>query len=200
MQKTAREGSALRSPAAWARFLAIIVVGTILDLKTKGWAFWALSLPEAPAGEDPRGQLLNFLPTLDLLWQRNYGAVFGAWEHGVFWLVSFTVVALLLLLWLFLDSRKRQVWLQTFLGLIVAGALGNLHDRLAGGYVRDFIRFNLRADWVTWGGDGNTFLWPYVFNVADVFISVGVAGLFIIWLATLFQHRPERVAEKAKTP
>ena len=52
--------------------------------------------------------------------------------------------------------------------LIVAGAIGNLADRIHRGYVVDFIRFHVHNQWE----------WP-TFNVADMWISIGVTMLMI---------------------
>ena len=67
------------------------------------------------------------------------------------------------------------------LALIAAGAIGNLYDRLNFGYVRDFLRLNVTASWASWGGEEGH-IWPYVFNIADVWLTVGVIGLAILWL------------------
>jgi signal peptidase II len=192
MQKTRREGSALTSPRAWVRFLAVIAAGTAADLASKAAAFHALW----PAGTRPEANpsllLPKFLPLVDLVGQCNHGAVFGNFAHQTSLLMIFTALALGLLFWLFADSRREQWPLHLCLALVVAGAAGNLYDRFAFSYVRDFIRFNVEAGWVRWGAEGNHLLWPYVFNVADVFITVGVAGLFIIWLASGFHPRPAK--------
>ena len=70
------------------------------------------------------------------------------------------------------------------LGAVFGGALGNLHDRLAYGYVRDFCEFFIpRAE-----GD------PYrgVFNVADIGIYFGM-GIFMAWSAyRAFRNAPKR--------
>jgi signal peptidase II len=58
------------------------------------------------------------------------------------------------------DPRKRM--LQCALALILAGALGNLYDRVRYGYVIDFLEFHIRG-----------YYWPS-FNVADTSISIGV--------------------------
>jgi len=57
-------------------------------------------------------------------------------------------------------ASDRQ--LQTSLGLILGGAVGNLYDRLTAGYVTDFLYFHL-----------GSWYWP-AFNVADIAISTGV--------------------------
>ncbi len=192
MQKARREGSALSSPRAWLRFLAVIAAGTAADLASKAAALHALRPAGAVSDAEPNLVITNYLPFIDLVWQRNHGAVFGSWTNQTLWLEIATVLALGLLLWLFADSRRSQWRLQLCLALVVAGALGNLYDRIMFSYVRDFIRFNIESGWVRWGAEGNRLLWPYVFNVADVFITIGVAGLFLIWLASGFRPRPEK--------
>ncbi len=76
------------------------------------------------------------------------------------------------------DRRRRAVGLARpcrlkltalSLGLIIGGAIGNAIDRLAYGWVADFVLFHIET--ATW-----RFHW-YVFNLADVAIVAGVIGL-----------------------
>ena len=76
--------------------------------------------------------------------------------------------AAVLLLWVWL-AHARDRLSALALGLIVGGALGNAIDRLAYGWVADFVHFHITAE--TW-----RFSW-YVFNLADVAIVAGVIGL-----------------------
>ena len=76
------------------------------------------------------------------------------------------VISAVLVVWLSRLSRS-QLWLGLGLGLILGGGLGNLWDRLALGYVVDFVSLHYR-----------TWYWP-AFNVADSAISVGAALLII---------------------
>ena len=62
-------------------------------------------------------------------------------------------------------TPASQKLLQTALALILAGALGNLYDRLRYGFVVDFAELYVR-----------TYRWP-AFNVADSAITIGVALL-----------------------
>ncbi len=200
MQTTGREGSALRSPTAWVRFAVAIVIGTVLDLTTKAWAQGAFD-PESPTrwAADRVLEFQRHFLCLEFVWQWNPGAVFGMAEGKTAALVVFNLLALALLVWLFADSHRSQGFLHLFLSLIVAGALGNLYDRLVYQHVRDFLRFSFRADWVPWD-NGSHYLWPYVINIADVFITVGVAGLFVIWLVAMIrQRRPQADASPKKS-
>lgn len=187
MQDAAREGSALRSPAAWARFLAVGAIGAVADLWTKHWAF-ATSAADAEA-------LQNRLPLLDIATTKNYGAVWGIAQGQTHLFIAFTILALLLLGWLFAESRRGHAGLHLSLGAVVAGAVGNLYDRIALGHVRDFLRFNVTAGWAASEGNPDGLVWPPVFNIADVFISVGVVGLMLAWLVTAIIHWRRRHAE-----
>ncbi len=179
LQKTGREGPALKSAAAWIRFAVIVIAASAADLWTKAWAQHWLETGNRYA--DAQGAPRHSLPLLDLLWQANHGAVFGIGQHRTGLFIVFTLAALGLLAWLYAQSRRRAFIMQIMLSLIVAGALGNLYDRVTFGFVRDFLRLKATADWAFWGGPEG-YLWPYVFNVADVWISIGVVGLAILWL------------------
>jgi signal peptidase II len=111
----------------------------------------------------------------------NEGALFGLGnteEHGhianrVFAGVS-AIAAIAIVFWSFRTTVKRSWVLSIALGLILAGALGNLIDRVALGGVRDFI-------WVYYqsAADGLLkFNFP-VFNVADSCLCVGAALLLL---------------------
>lgn len=196
MQETTREGSALRSPAAWARFLAVVALGAAADLLSKWWA------QDASATEPPFKHVRHlehyFLNQIKFVWEENPGAVFGMGQGRITFFIIFTLGAIALLTWLFADSRRGQYCLQGFLALILAGALGNLYDRLKYEHVRDFLRFTVGADWPPWSGDTGLF-WPYVFNVADIFITVGVVGLFVVWISAMIRHGRGRSSAKAES-
>ena len=91
--------------------------------------------------------------------------------NGVFAAISI-VAALAILYWGTRGVTKRDGILTTALGLILAGTLGNLYDRLVFGGVRDFLYFY----WINWP----------VFNVADCCL---VCGMFLL-LVQAFWVRP----------
>jgi len=66
-----------------------------------------------------------------------------------------------------LRNEPRNRLLQSALALVLAGALGNLYDRIRYGYVIDFLEFHARG-----------YYWPS-FNIADTSISVGV--ILLVW-------------------
>jgi len=110
-------------------------------------------------------------PFFDLVLALNTGISYGWFQNegaaGQLILLAVKVVAVIVLaIWM----ARSQSRLATFaLGLIIGGAVGNAIDRLAYGAVVDFALFHVEIG-------GNTFNW-YVFNLADVAIVAGVAGL-----------------------
>jgi signal peptidase II len=130
---------------------AVVLAVLALDRATKLWAARVLSV---------RGPI-RVLPFFDLAYAENTGAAFsmGRGANGFFIVVSAALtVALVRLLrrW-----PKDDVWLQAGGTLVLAGALGNLYDRIAYGYVVDFLYQHH---------------FP-VFNVADSSITVGAVML-----------------------
>ncbi len=132
-------------------------LGVLADLLSKWYACKKLVI----------GQPREVIPgILDWKLVYNPGIAFGI-ELG-WWVILFAVVlGIVLVIWLFFTSDKSAVYYHIGLGLILAGALGNLVDRLREpGHVRDFIDFSF---------------WP-TFNIADALLCVGVAlvGLWIL--------------------
>jgi signal peptidase II len=170
-------GLAFRSPVAWARLLIPAALGLGADLWLKVWAFpdgvpAATAAAQIPAGRNPV-QLYPPTPViphvLGFTTIINHGAVFGIGQGMVAFFLLFSVLAMGMILWVFLTSRREQWLVQIALGMIMAGALGNLYDRAVHGGVRDMLQFYVR-----W--------YPYIFNVADVMLCVGVPLLMLCWL------------------
>lgn len=90
----------------------------------------------------------------------NRGAAFGILKNQTPLFIFTSVLAVILII-LNLKGGKNRKSYNIFLGLILAGALGNLIDRVFFGYVIDFLDFRI---------------WP-VFNVADSAITIGAVLL-----------------------
>ncbi len=182
--------------------LLAIVVLTGADLLSKQWALDKLSEPSPLATEpvcepnatgrvDPQRRQLAPVVLVDgyleFRYAENCGAAFGFMRDmpslvrkSVFYLAASGAVVLLL--FMFASGRGGPLFAWS-VPLIVAGALGNLVDRVNLGYVVDFVRFHLNDRWA----------YP-TFNLADAFISVGV-GLILI--DGFFEGRREREREEA---
>ena len=105
---------------------------------------------------------------------RNKGAIFGFFSHlDGFWIYALLTVAslaaLVLVAYYFIKTPSSETFLKFSLSLILAGALGNLTDRIFRGSVIDFLDFYVK-DWH----------WP-VYNVADSCVTVGAVLLIYIF-------------------
>jgi signal peptidase II len=117
----------------------------------------------------------------------NHGALFGMGSakkgsaNGFFAAVS-VVAALAILFWGLRRNTAREPWLMAALGLILAGTVGNLYDRMVFNGVRDFLYFYLID-------------WP-VFNVADCCLVAG-AGLLLFQAIFITPQANEKPVENA---
>ncbi|MDD5505735.1 MAG: signal peptidase II [Candidatus Omnitrophica bacterium] len=90
----------------------------------------------------------------------NRGAAFGLFRNQVYLFIITSITAIVLIYFGLKDNRHNKYYVVS-LSLILAGAIGNLIDRLRLGYVIDFLNF---------------YIWP-VFNFADSAITVGAVLL-----------------------
>jgi signal peptidase II len=143
------------------RWLWLSVIVFIIDQLTKYWTVHALDLYESYP-------ILSFF---SFTYARNYGAAFsflgdaGGWQKYLF-----TAIALLVsgyLVYLLKRNSQAQRCSSIAFALILAGAVGNVTDRLLFGYVVDFLDFDL-----------GFYRWP-TFNVADIAIFIGAAIIIL---------------------
>ena len=149
-----------RNALPWL-WLSLLLVG--LDQASKWLAVARL----------PYQEQVDFLPGWDWHLTHNTGAAFsfladaGGWQHNFF-----VVLAALISVVLAVALRRvgREDWRSALpFALIIAGALGNLVDRLRLGYVVDFVEWHAGAHY-----------WP-VFNLADSCIVVG--AVLMVWFS-----------------
>jgi len=107
----------------------------------------------------------------------NQQGVFGMGPSSPFFYAAATLLGLCLIAYFLLHLDPTRIWPHLGLGLLCGGALGNMVDRLVFSGVRDFIQMAL---------------WPFIYNVADAAICVGV---FILITEAFFGPGP--VSEKA---
>lgn len=219
------EGTALRHLPSHVRLWLVAALGLGVDLWSKHWAFTQVDPHE---GQVIIPHLVRFQRSL------NTGALFGLGKGWTPLFIGASVLALFFVLYLFRHSAPRRWSLHIALGLVLAGALGNLHDRafeiadvltwrdpqtkqvipLVGlitdrndryweishypdgpmwrripvsdqvehrqqGVVRDFIRMEPSIPW----GDRRIDIYPWVFNIADAWLVIGVAVLLLnFWI------------------
>ena len=114
----------------------------------------------------------------------NDGAAFGSMdEHRWIFMVLSTIAIIGILVFLFWKKPQDKLLLSSLI-LITGGGIGNMIDRVALGYVIDFIDFCAFPN-----------LWMWIFNIADSCVCIG-AGLLALWL--ILDMIRETKAEKAK--
>lgn len=186
-------------------FWALVLVGSFLDLYSKYTVFQWLDDGETSRGEhelipgvfklycqftgeseESRGVFASLRTlTSNRLPHVNHGALFGLAgdyrqvANAVFATVS-VIATLAIVFWCTRQSTARDGLLCLALGLILAGTLGNLYDRIVFGGVRDFLYFYLIN-------------WP-VFNFADCCLVCG-AGLLLV---QAFLNHPTQVASQTR--
>jgi len=195
------------------RLWPVAILGLAVDLWSKHWAFDVLRPGESRV-------LIENLCSLQV--SLNPGALFGLGAGFAPIFVGASVLALLFVLYLFANATTSRWTMHIALGLVLAGAIGNLYDRatqtayvahipgkgrdigilveetdsrviladfpIGKGnkrswphpldprsglqpVVRDFIKIEAKI--------GDFALWPWVFNVADALLVVGVAILLL---------------------
>ncbi|MCA9302618.1 MAG: signal peptidase II [Phycisphaerales bacterium] len=192
---TTRADSPVRSKRALTILIATIVLGLVADLGSKSIAFRGIAdtpvivdRQEVLAAENLSYLILHHDPViaipgvLEFTLVLNPGAVFGIGAGQRWFFVGFTVIAVAFALLLFAKWTKPKDWAaHAGFGLIISGGLGNLYDRVLFGCVRDFIHplpgVNMPFG-LSWPG-GSDELWPYVSNVADLFLIIGIVLLVI---------------------
>ncbi len=219
--KDLAQGSALKHVPSHMRLWLIAAIGLAVDLWTKHWAFTHL-----PAEPDRGWPIIPHLTSLQR--SLNTGALFGLGKGWTPVFIAASFLALGFVFFLFAHSTRERWTLHIGLGLVLAGALGNLYDRVFAiadvvtctvngrayeekgivlsqneqgirlgswpegkylkfipslhkpevqqkGVVRDFIRMEPRIRL----GNRSIDIWPWVFNIADSLLVVGVALLML---------------------
>ena len=138
------------------KYIVIAFLIVILDLISKQWIFNHLDF----------GSALVITPFFNIVHFQNTGAAFSflseasGWQRYFFIFISLIAIVIIIRL---MRERLKQPLLCLALAFILGGAIGNLCDRSYYGFVIDFIYVHYEA-----------YYWP-AFNVADSFISIGVA-------------------------
>lgn len=210
------EPRACRSLRAWLTLMLVLTLGLTIDLSTKYWTFATVAgqpvvldrqalLADVDYSPIPLHHGRPALPwgLLDLQLVINRGAVFGLGENQRWFFILFTVVALGAGLIVFgRMTAARNNLAHMAIGLILAGGVGNLYDRIVYGVVRDFLHmlpdYHLPFGW-RWGS-GSPEIFPWVFNLADVMLLTGMGLLLVHMHRTDKLRKAEAAAEHASRP
>ncbi len=116
----------------------------------------------------PFNEAVPVVPMLALYRTYNYGVAFSMLSGMEGWfIVGMRLIVVAFVLWLWRRTPKDRFFAHFGYALIIAGALGNLVDRLIFGYVIDYILFYTQT-------------WSFaVFNLADSFITVGAGAIIL---------------------
>ena len=143
--------------------LVIILIVFIFDRATK---LYILKLAEVEASVD-----IYITPYLNLFLIWNKGIAFGLFSiDGSVIYKSITILIGRIIIIILVMTLKNNNIQRLFFALIAGGALGNLYDRIVYSAVPDFIDLHFYG-----------FHW-FVFNVADIFITIGVFCLILVEL------------------
>ncbi len=143
--------------------IIIIVLLVLADQLTK-LLIWA-PIPKDGTIEVLPG-ILNFSKV------ENTGASFGIFQGMQVFFIVMTIIVLVAAVYIMIRYRdKHSRFIRVLIAVLFSGALGNLIDRMAFGYVRDFIDFRLFN------------FWTYVFNIADAALVIGaiLLGIYILF-------------------
>lgn len=139
-------------------FVLVAVSGVIIDIMSKWVVFSQLNNFEK----------LTLIPgLLNILRSHNEGVVFGLFPGKTNIFIVFSSLAIVAILCIYFFSDKTFFTSNIALGLILAGAIGNLWDRVWYKHVRDFIDLHI----------GEKYHWP-TFNIADSLICIGISIMF----------------------
>ncbi len=156
-------------------YTAVIVLGIVLDQITKLLAVKHLKpIPTFPLIEG----------VFHFTFLKNYGAAFGMLSENRWVFMSISTLAIIALT-IFLYMRKAPNFLYALaISAIISGGIGNMIDRIALGYVVDFIDVRL----INFA----------IFNVADCFVTVGSIGLIILLLLDIIKDSKKEREKKAQ--
>ena len=161
--------------AAWLQAVILIAIAalTALDQLFKALAVYWLK-------GNPPHVLIDGV--FELHYSENPGAAFGILQDHRWLFISVTILVMAFMLVLLMSGKFRRYPLMNISGvLIVAGGVGNLIDRIANGYVVDFLYFRLIN-------------FP-IFNFADCCVVVG-AVLLLIFFFFFYEEKPKSQQEE----
>ena len=106
-------------------------------------------------------------PIFDLILVKNSGAAFSIMENKTIFLVLFSMISIIALLYYIINRIDRiSIFIIFWTSILIAGISCNMYERITLGYVNDFFKLN--------------FIDFPVFNISDIFINLSVFAIVII--------------------
>ena len=127
---------------------------------------YLLNLQES--GEDIDFYIFSFL-NLYLVWNTGIGFGLASMETSVYYHMLTLLILLINIALVYMLIRSKGIY-SYLIAITIAGSLGNLLDRMYYYAVPDFIDFHI-----------GEYHW-FIFNVADIFITVGIIGIILLEL------------------
>lgn len=144
-------------------FISILLL-ILLDQAVKGYV----------VKEIPLGGMRHFIPkVVSLTYLKNSGAAFSMLENQQWFFTIITLIAMGAAFVYLYRHIKGSIWLLLGLTLIISGGISNFIDRLRQGFVVDMFHLD--------------FMNFAIFNVADIYLTIGV-GLLLIYLLREESH------------
>lgn len=144
-------------------FISILLL-ILLDQAVKGYV----------VKEIPLGGMRRFIPkVVSLTYLKNSGAAFSMLENQQWFFTIITLIAMGAAFVYLYRHIKGSIWLLLGLTLIISGGIGNFIDRVRQGFVVDMFHLD--------------FMNFAIFNVADIYLTVGV-GLLLIYILREESH------------
>ena len=162
--------------------MIVFTLALLLDILTKKFIISRI----IPNVGDSKKVIPNFI---SFIYLKNYGAAWGIFQNGRVFLSIVSILGIIILITFYVlrllrAKGRSSILLAVTMGLLIAGALGNLIDRLAFGYVRDFINFD--------------FIRFPIFNFADVCLTFGIILILIYIFFIYSKETPDEPIFKAR--
>lgn len=158
----------MKKRTSYILVISIIVVGLVIDLVTKSVLASVLQHGET--------EIVIIPDFLKLMYMENDGAAYGILGGQTWLLILVTLVFVIGFTLYYIFNHSTSLLYNFGIGFIISGALGNFVDRICLGYVRDFVSFKF---------------FNFVFNLADVFITIGVICFAIFTIKELIRESRE---------
>lgn len=206
-QSNPNQPTTAKSKKAVVFFICLALGLLIADLVIKHYAFIhvagtpvdVVGAVDGSSPIPPHDRITVISNVLALKLTLNQGAVFGIGQGKQLLFIVFTVIAVGVIGYMYYASPRKDYVFHVVLAMILAGAIGNLYDRIAFNAVRDmfwlFPDVHLPFGW-RWPGTRSTELYPWIFNAADVYLVFGIGIMMIRIIFT----KPEETNSNAENP